>query len=552
VRAATLFSGIGAPEGAMPGWRWRGHAESEPFPSAGMAARHPGSINLGDVTAPDFVEQALDAGRPDIVVFGSPCQSFSVAGKRLGLADPRGNLALTALALVQRIRPRWICFENVPGLLSSDKGRDFDAFLSTVAECGYLGCWRVLDAKFTGVPQRRRRIFFVGYLGDWRPAAAVLSLLEGMSGHPAQGDEAGQEVAGSLGAGSRRSGGRVGRREAAAGHVVGATVGSYGGGLGELSDISPSLQASGGEDQRGIRNPLVMAFGGNNTAGPIDSATACNAHGGPHGRLDFESETFVVAPPITGNPYGDHESREGLLVTHSLRADGFDASEESTGRGTPLVPVACIKGAAIGREPHNGPQFGEVLTDGTSFTLNTIDRHATAFSCKDSGLDADDLAPTLRAMPHGGSHANAGGQVAVAMNLRGRAGGAMPECDDLASVRAASGGSSRSYVATGKTYQGDRLIGEDDVWPTLPSQTANNGGGGGGAIYGPAVRRLTPRECERLQGFPDDFTAISYRGKPAADGPRYRSLGNSMAVPCIRWILERVERCDAAQRSAAA
>src|SRR5262245_42902125 len=123
--AATLFSGIGAPECAMPHWRWAWSAEIEKFPAAVMAARHPGSINLGDVTAHDFADRAAAIARPDVLVFGSPCQSYSVAGKRLGLDDPRGNLALVALGIVARVKPRWFVFENVPGLLSSSDGRDF-------------------------------------------------------------------------------------------------------------------------------------------------------------------------------------------------------------------------------------------------------------------------------------------------------------------------------------------------------------------------------------------------------------------------------------------
>jgi DNA (cytosine-5)-methyltransferase 1 len=118
--------------------------------------------NLGDVTEID-----ADAVEPvDLIVFGSPCQSFSVAGKRLGLDDPRGNLALVALRLVGRIRPAWVVFENVPGLLSSDGGRDFGAFLGLLGECGYGFAYRILDAQHAGVPQRRRRVFVVGYLCD--------------------------------------------------------------------------------------------------------------------------------------------------------------------------------------------------------------------------------------------------------------------------------------------------------------------------------------------------------------------------------------------------
>jgi DNA (cytosine-5)-methyltransferase 1 len=120
--AATLFSGIGAPEVAMPAWEWRWCAEVEPFPAAVLAARHPASINLGDVTADDFVDRATALGRPDVLVFGSPCQSYSVAGRRRGVADPRGQLAFVALGITARLWPRWFVFENVPGLLSSWHG----------------------------------------------------------------------------------------------------------------------------------------------------------------------------------------------------------------------------------------------------------------------------------------------------------------------------------------------------------------------------------------------------------------------------------------------
>ena len=313
----------------------------------------------------------------DALIFGSPCQSFSVAGRRGGLDDPRGNLALVALEAVERVRPRWFIFENVPGLLSSGAGWDYTAFLRKVADLGYSACWRVLDAQYFGVPQRRRRLFLVGYLGDWRPPAAVLFEPESLRRRPAPRGKAPKDLAGTASGGARSRGGT------------------------SLDD-----------------GPLI-AFGGNNTSGPIQVATAVNAHGGPHGRLDFESETFIV---------------------HALRGEGFDGSEDGTGRGTPLIPVM-------------------------------------AFSGKNNGADARiDLAPTLRAMPHAGSHANAGGQVAVT-------------------------------VGTG-------------------------------------VRRLTPRECSRLMGFPDDWTAIDWRGRPAPDGRQYKALGNSMAVPVLRWLLDRLVRVD--------
>ena len=197
--------------------------------------------------------------------------------------------------------------------------------------------------------------------------------------------------------------------------------------------------------------------------------------GGPAGD---EAYNLVAAapfsPPLTQNPYGDHESREALLVAHSLRGEGFDASEDGTGRGTPLVPVG--------------------------------------FQSVDHGADAClNLSPTLRRHD----------PMAVAFEMRGREGGAMPEGPhDTANIRAASGGPSRSYVA--------------EPW---------------------AVRRLTPIECERLQGFPDDFTRIPYRGKPAhkcPDGPRYKALGNSWAVNCADWLAERIGHVEAILQSEAA
>lgn len=388
MKAATLFSGIGAPETAMPHWQWLWHAEIEAFPSAAMAARHPGSINLGDVSAPDFVERALNVGRPDVLVFGSPCQSFSVAGKRLGLDDPRGNLALVALGLAQQLRPEWLVFENVPGLLSSSGGDDFAAFLSVMGQCGYYGAWRVLDAQYAGVPQRRRRVFFVGHFGDWRRAAAVLFEPASLCRNPAPRHEAGEGVAA-----------RPGIRAAV----------SSGYGWWDESDIGATLRA----DATPTKADTLIASTG-------DIAHCLNAGG--MGRQDFETET---------------------LVTHTLRGDGFDASEDGTGRGTPLVPVAI------------------------------------AFDWQKGDGGSDD-------------------------SFRGK---------------------SRSWITRAGDYTGALGATKRD-----------------GVAYGAAVRRLTPRECERLQGFPDDFTLVPYRGKPAADGPRYKSLGNSMAVPVVRWILTRLER----------
>ena len=390
--------------GFRPAW----FAEIDPFCSALLAHRHPGVPNLGDFTTIE------ESSRPiDLLAGGTPCQSFSLAGRRGGLEDARGNLAIEFCQLAGRLRPRWIVWENVPGVLSSNGGRDFGSIVGALAELGYGCAWRVLDAQFFGVPQRRRRVFVVGHLGDWRRAAAVLLEREGLCRHTPARRKAREDVAGSLG-----------------------------GGTGERSWCN-DLDRSG-------------AF----------VSMSLNAKGGC-GRLDGESETFVAS----GCGYWNESESAETLGTQGR------ALYESTAIVSPLAP--------------------------------------TAFSAKDHGADAGPLAPTLRAMPHDRSHANAGGQVAVcfesrvARNGRGGPSGIVPP------LKAQSGGTGRG-----------------DAAPLL-------------AVGGPlAVRRLTPRECERLQGMPDDYTLIPYRGKPAADGPRYRAIGNSMAVPVMRWIGRRIQMVD--------
>lgn len=347
------------------GWRPWAFAEIDKFPSAILAHHYPDVPNLGDITK--FREWPL--ATINLLVGGTPCQSFSVAGLRKGLADPRGNLALTFLGIADRYRPKWVVWENVPGVLSQDRGRAFGSILGGLEELGYGWAYRVIDAQFVrvdgfgrAVPQRRRRVFVVGCLGDWRSAAAVLFEPESLSGDSAPRRQSGQDVAGALGAGSKRSGGRIGRREAAANHLV--------------------------------------TFGGNNTSGAIDVATACRAHAGS--QVDFESETFVVAG--------------------TLNANGKAA------------------GSATQQDAEGGLLVAQEVAD--TITANW-DRSKGAIAGNSAGL----LNPIIQRL---------------------------------------------------------------------------------------AVRRLMPVECERLQGFSDGYTAITYRRRPAADGPRYKAIGNSMAVNVMR------------------
>ena len=185
MRYGSLCSGIEAASVAWEplGWQPAWFAEIEPFPAAVLKHHWPHVPNRGDMSK--FKEWPNEP--INLLVGGTPCQSFSVAGLRRGLADPRGNLMLTYLAIANQYRPEWLVWENVPGVLSSNRGRDFAAFLNGLAELGYGFAYRILDAQYFGVPQRRRRIFVVGCAGSWQRAAAVLFERESLQGHPGQG-----------------------------------------------------------------------------------------------------------------------------------------------------------------------------------------------------------------------------------------------------------------------------------------------------------------------------------------------------------------------------
>lgn len=394
LRYLSVCSGIEAATCAWHGLGWQPWAfsEIERFPAAVLAHHYPHVPNLGDMTKfKDWPDATID-----LLVGGTPCQSFSVAGLRKGLADPRGNLMLTYLAIARRYAPRWLVWENVPGVLSSNKGRDFGTFLGGLAELGYGFAYRVLDAQYVrvesharAVPQRRRRVFVVGYLGDWRRAAAVLFERESMLGHPAPRREAGKGVA-----------------------------------------VSPTLRA-GGNRTGGDRPPGTDVDTADSMIPTIARALTTSNQ-----RIDAETETLLVAEPYTLAIRG----RDG---EHQL-----EYRQDGTANAV-LTPNGGRAGIGVG---------------------------AIAFDCKASGRNGfavGDIAATQRSMGHANSHTNGGGHQAV--------------------------------------------------------------------MFGSAVRRLTPRECERLQGFPDDYTLLP--GK-AADGPRYKALGNSMAVNVMRWIGERIQSIE--------
>ena len=425
--------------------------------------QHGAVPNFGDFTRIGVA----DVGAIDLLAGGTPCQSFSVAGKRAGLDDPRGNLTIEFARLAGRLRPLWLVWENVPGVLSIDGGRTFGAFLGMLVELGYGIAYRILDAQYFGVPQRRRRVFVVGHLGDWRTATAVLLERHGLSGYPPPRREARQDTAGTLGARTCTS---CGVQDANSGHLLAAST----------RDASHCLNAGG------------------------------------MGRQDFETET---------------------LIAHPLSADGFDASEDGTGRGTPMVPVAIC----TAHTQSNGSGFSEDV----AHTLERAGIQAVAFSSKDWGADASDVVPTLRSMGHDASHPNGGGQVAIAFTQNQA--GDLLSGDVMQSLGTNANVTGRNAANVAVSWSRE-LTSSTDIAGTLH----RDGEGGlvdGGVTPLLAVRRLTPRECERLQGFPDDYTLIEYRGKRAADGPRYKALGNSMAVPVMRWIGQRIAAVDEIRRT---
>jgi DNA (cytosine-5)-methyltransferase 1 len=388
MRYASVCDGIGAAHVAWQplGWQCSWTSEIEPFPAA-VVEHHFGFANVGDMTK--ITEEMLDEHGPvDLLVGGTPCQSFSVAGLRGGLADPRGNLALRFVQLAAVMQPKWIVWENVPGVLSSGKGRDFGTFLGALGQLGYGFAYRILDAQWHGVAQRRRRVFVVGHLGDWRRAAAVLFERESVFGNPPTRGATRQDAAGSTGDGVARC-------------------------------------VTTGEAKR----------------------------------QDWETCNFVAFHP-TQDPISS-----------------VDGSTHAMGCGS--KGGCCTQAVAVAQ----------------GFTYS-------GYSNQPAWMTGD-RTDCLPASGHSdGSHQGVG----------------------VVSVRTAQTSANGHGVAVDVAHTLDRAQGQ--------------------AVAAMAVRRLTPRECERLQGFPDDYTLVEYRKKPAADGPRYRALGNSMAVPVMRWIGERIKMVD--------
>ena len=443
MKYGSVCSGIEAASAAWHGLGWQPSffSEIEAFPRAVLAHHYPDVPLHGDFTTIE-----ADQYEPiDLLVGGTPCQSFSIAGLRGGLDDDRGNLALQFLRLADRTRARWVVWENVPGVLSSNGGRDFGSILGGLGKLGYGWAYRVLDAQFFGVAQRRRRVFVVGYLGDWRRAAAVLFERHSLSGHPAPRRETGKSVA--KDAIGRTASGRdtfgtltakqgekqwLGNQEALSGdyHVMAPT-------------ISPCLETQKG----GLRGPDTQAY-------VVGALPASLGKGLGHNKDDF-----CVATAFDWQSGGDSRGLDPKPTAQLQRS-------QVPAVAYPINTQMALRGADTSNTSREGVGIGG--ENDPAFTLQAAHSHAVAF-------------------------------------------------EENMSLQTPS---------------------TNGVNPTLTRRTHAS------VAIQSAVRRLTPRECERLQGFPDDYTSIPYRNKPAEqcpDGPRYKALGNSMAVPVMRWIGERIK-----------
>lgn len=500
----SLFSGIEAASVAWAslGWNPVAFSEIEPFCCDLLAKRFPDVPNLGDVAGVDWTEYE---GSVDVVIGGSPCQAFSMAGRRLGLMDERGQLMLEFVRCVRETKPRWVIWENVPGVLSQDKGRAFGTLLGELEDCGYALAWRVLDAQFFGVPQRRRRVFLVGHPVPGC-AAGVLFEPDCMRGDNPPSREARALLAAD--AQNRPAGSYTLKLR----HTGSPCIG---GGSGPLiqDDLSATLATS--QDQI-LFQSKTLPF---DTTQVTDPRNGSNPQwGDPCHPITAQGHTPAVCIGFSAG----QSAKAGSIAAQDEIAPTLRASESGTNQ-VPSVAYA-ISGNVIGRDAENGGHHLGIEDDGAMFTLTTVDRHAVAFAWN-QGIDvaaAEELAPTMRA-----AHS---GEPAVCM-ASGQANAEIEE--ELAPCQA-----SRQYkdppIVTMADDNANSGIGEN------VANTLKCGGSAPIIASGYIVRRLMPVEYERLQGFPDGWTDLG--GTP--DSPRYKACGNSMAVPVINHIGRRIEAVD--------
>ena len=407
----SLCSGIEAATVAWHplGWEAVAYSEIEKFPSQVLAHHYPQTPNLGDMTK--FKEWSIESN-VDLLVGGTPCQSFSVAGLRKGLDDPRGNLMLTYLAIADKYRPRWLVWENVPGVLSSNGGKDFGVFLGALGELGYGFAYRVLDAQYFGVAQRRRRVFVVGYLGDWRLAAAVLFERHSLSGNPAPSREKRKEVT----------------------SYTPSSIGGYSEGVG-------TLRAHGGDLGGGSENLVASKHWPADISSTLDT-TFGTKQGLENQHINAGCPMFVPSTVQT-------------LRTRRPGEGGMSADHEH------LIPVISPALNTCSGS-HHAPDTKAYLVQPIAYNITFCDANGTRSD-----------------RPNGGLYVS--------------------ETDVTSTLTKAGIGTN---VAAPIAFSGQMSNPQTDVDMTQTLQAKNPMA----VLQAMAVRRLTPKECERLQGFPDNYT----------------------------------------------
>jgi DNA (cytosine-5)-methyltransferase 1 len=448
----SVCSGIEAASCAWEHLNWNpiGFSEIEKFPARVLEHHYPNVTNFGDMT--NYKEWNIN-GTVGLLVGGTPCQSFSVAGLREGLKDPRGNLMLTYVGILDHFRPKWFVWENVPGVLSSNEGRDFGSLLGAVADIGYGFAYRVLDAQYFGVAQRRRRVFVVGNLGDWRGPAKVLFESGCLSRDSPPSREKRKEITSRSGIGVEITGPLAARRFA-------ETDG--------LSENSAQM--------------VVMP----DTVGTLD----LECGGGRKTHQSVVSGHFI---PTFWN---------GKQIADTITCTSDDQRMPDKNK---LQAVIAIQDASGRDKAQNGKGWNENV----SYTLETRGQQGVAHAFKVRG---------------GGGNGGKGylGQDEQAFTI------STVQDQQIA-------------VSNTHAFNSNARPNEMNISPINQGLTCSQNAA---VVQQMAVRRLTPVECERLQGFPDKYTDILPGGKPTPDGPRYKALGNSMAVPVMRWIGERIDAVE--------
>lgn len=545
MKYVSIFSGIEAATVAWHplGWEPLAFSEIDPFPSTVLQHHYPDIPNLGDITKIDWSPYV---GAADIVVGGSPCQSFSVAGKREGLAGASG-LMFEYIRAVRELRPRWFVWENVPGAFTSERGEAYRQLLSEMDALGYGLAWRVLDAQFFGVAQRRERVFLVGSLGTMR-CAEVLFERESLSWNHQSSRQKRQAL-------TEEAQERVGEADHDSGCLNPGETQSRR--VYPASGVYPTLST---REKSGQNQESVFTQFGDDVAGTLTSrydSSPC-VDRGANVVVDERDKVFLCQTAQTGSN-GKLVKQDDVMNTLDrtnstavaaldfnptdarLRYANDDVSQTLTARartGGNQVPLVQVQPLVF--NPNAGiteKGGGSALSEDVTPTLKTDHNPAVAF--------ASNQRDEVRELEVAGALAAQPGIKQQTYICR-----ADGQANAMTSVDMAPTLTSHAKKDPPLIYPAEDSIGEDaliqrDMSATLSTHNTQTLITGDREKRSLTVRRLTPRECERLQGFPDDYTDIPYRNKEhAPDGPRYKALGNSMAVPVMRWIGERIRMVE--------